>query len=261
MPAFNWTCPHCGRDQSVVDQKYHDIAVPINVGGSAEGNVSACALAIGCANPDCKKTSVWFSVRRNRGFNSNYAVNNDADPLYHRRAIPTSSAKNQPSFVPEPLVEDYTEACLIRDDSPKASATLARRCIQGMIRDFCGIKKATLAKEIEALRALVDEGQAPAGVTHETVDAIDHVRSIGNIGAHMEKEIDLIIPVDPDEAQVLIELIEMLFEEWYVARDTRQRKLAAISKIGADKKQLIADGRAVSNALIPPGNNDGQAGV
>lgn len=121
-----------------------------------------------------------------------------------------------------------------------------------MIRNFCQIKKGTLAKEIEALKEAVEEGRAPAGVTSETVEAIDHVRSIGNIGAHMEKEIDLIIPVDPDEAQVLIELIEMLFDEWYVARDTRQKRLAAISKIGAEKKQLVADGRAVMSAKAGP---------
>lgn len=107
-----------------------------------------------------------------------------------------------------------------------------------MIRDFCGISKGTLAKEIEALKSALSEGKAPQGVTHETVDAIDHVRSIGNIGAHMEKDINLIIPVDANEAQTLIGLIEMLFEEWYVARDTRRRKLEAISRIGAEKQQI-----------------------
>ena len=60
----------------------------------------------------------------------------------------------------------------------------------------------------------------------------------------MEKDIDLIVPVEPEEAQLLIGLIEMLFEEWYVARNTRQMKLAAISKLGAEKRQLIADAKA-----------------
>lgn len=248
--AYNWDCPHCGRAQTVVDERVHNIHVPIDVGKIAEGHVSACALAIGCSNPDCNRLTVTFSVRRhkNAGF-SNYLVDYEGNPLYVRRVIPVNSAKPQPDFIPSPLVEDYIEACLIRDDSPKASATLSRRCIQGMIREFCGIQKATLAKEIEALKAVVDEGRAPVGVTPETVEAIDHVRSIGNIGAHMEREIDLIVPVDPGEAQVLIELVEMLFEEWYVARDTRQKKLSAISKIAADKKQLIADGRAARKAL------------
>ena len=60
-------------------------------------------------------------------------------------------------------------------------------------------------------------------MTPESVEAIDHVRTIGNIGAHMEKDIDLIIEVDPGEAQALIELIELLFEEWYVAKYEREQ--------------------------------------
>jgi hypothetical protein len=75
-------------------------------------------------------------------------------------------------------------------------------------------------------------------VTHESVDAIDHVRSIGNIGAHMEKDINLIIDIDSNEAQVLIELVEMLFDEWYVARYNRGRRLEALKGIAGTKKEL-----------------------
>lgn len=250
--SFNWNCPYCGRDQTVIDKRMHEITNAINVGGVVEGDVSACAFAIGCSNDDCNKLTVVFSIRPHTYREHNRIVAYNEPALYVRRALPESSAKPQPDCVPKPLVDDYLEACLIRHDSPKASATLSRRCMQGMIRDFCGIAKSTLAKEIEALKEAVDSGNAPAGVTTETVEAIDQVRSIGNIGAHMEKEIDLIIPVDPDEAQVLIELIEMLFEEWYVARDTRKKRLATIRKISAEKKQLIAGGRAEMKALAAP---------
>jgi hypothetical protein len=113
-----------------------------------------------------------------------------------------------------------------------------------MIRDFCGIQDATLDREIKKLRQLVDEGKAAAGVTHESVDAIDQVRSIGNIGAHMEKDINLIVEVDPGEAQALIELTEMLFDEWYVARENRGKRLAHVATIAAEKKALIADAKA-----------------
>jgi hypothetical protein len=133
------------------------------------------------------------------------------EQLQSWRLIPESSAVPQPDYIPEPLRADYYEACRIRDLSPKASATLARRCLQGMIRDFCGIAKGTLDAEIKALKDAVDADKAPRGVTHESVDAVDHVRRIGNIGAHMEKDINLIIDIDPDEAQILIGLIETLF--------------------------------------------------
>ena len=55
--------------------------------------------------------------------------------------MPESDAKPQPEFIPEAIRQDYREACRIRDLSPKASATLARRCLQGMIRDFCAITR------------------------------------------------------------------------------------------------------------------------
>ena len=113
------------------------------------------------------------------------------------RLLPESEAKPWPDCVPEPLRQDYREACLIRDLSSKASATLSRRCLQGMIRDFCDISKKTLYAEITELKKQVDEGNAPKGVEHETMEAIDAVREVGNIGAHMEADIDVIVDVDP----------------------------------------------------------------
>ena len=50
----------------------------------------------------------------------------------------------------------------------------------------------------------------------------------------MEKDINTIIDVDPDEAQRLIELTEMLFEEWYKARHRREQRLR-IRAIAAEK--------------------------
>lgn len=138
--------------------------------------------------------------------------------------------------MPEQIYEDYAEACAIRDLSPKAAATLVRRALQGMIRDFCMIAKATLAKEIEALGVAVSDGTAPPDVLGESVQAINHVRSLGNIGAHMEKDIGVIVAVDPQEAQLLIELTEMLFEEWYGSRARRAARLSAIQNLAVEKE-------------------------
>lgn len=77
--------------------------------------------------------------------------------------------------MPGPIVEDYNEACLIRDLSPKASATLARRCLQGRIRDSWGLSENRLIDEIRKLSDKVDP---------ETWAAIDAVRGVGNTGAH-----------------------------------------------------------------------------
>ena len=116
-----------------------------------------------------------------------------------------------------------------------------------MIRDFCGISKQTLAQEINTLRVNVDEGKGPQGVSHDTMDAIDHIRQIGNIGAHMEKDINLILDVEPNEAQALINLIELLFEEWYVAKHVREEKLKKLGVVVENKKAKKAQAK-----LSPP---------
>jgi hypothetical protein len=132
-----------------------------------------------------------------------------------------------PDYIPKAIIEDYTEACKIKDLSPKASATLSRRCIQGMIRDFWKIKKGTLKEEVDELEDKVEP---------EVWNAIDAIRKIGNIGAHMEKDINLIIEVEPKEASELIELIELFADEWYIARKNRQDRLDKIVKT-SDKKE------------------------
>lgn len=152
---------------------------------------------------------------------------------------PTAEIKVFPDYVPTPILADYKEACLIRDLSPKASATLSRRCLQGMIRDFWGVKKERLFDEIEGIANKVDL---------LTWSAIDAVRKIGNIGAHMEKDINLIIDVDPEEASLLIGLIEMLIQDWYIIRHEREQQMKQIIA-AAGAKDRAKSGGGFSSAL------------
>ena len=141
--------------------------------------------------------------------------------------IPPSRAKAYPNYIPKAILDDYNEACLIVDLSPKASATLSRRCIQGIIRDYWKVKPGRLVDEIEQVKDKTDP---------LTWDAIDSVRKVGNIGAHMEKDINLIVDVDPNEAEMLIELIEILLKEWYIAREDRKNRLLRIKAMADDKE-------------------------
>ena len=88
-----------------------------------------------------------------------------------------------------------------------------------MIRDFWGIAKNRLIDEIDSIKDKVDLN---------TWLAIDAVRSVGNIGAHMEKDINVIVDVEPREAQLLIGLIELLVKDWYIARHQRKERLQEI---------------------------------
>ena len=114
-------------------------------------------IAIACLNPDCKKLTLTVAIDQFLGGES------WGRTLLRWGLMPESRAIQQPGYIPDPLVEDYYEACRIRDLSPKASATLARRCLQGMIRDFCKIARGTLDAEIKELRSEVEQRKAPAG--------------------------------------------------------------------------------------------------
>ncbi len=238
--TFNWTCPYCNRPQTANDENTHQTDDRIFVGENAEGKISIATMSVACVNLDCRRTQINVLVG-SASFDNGYnyrGIDYNAPKFYSQRIMPLGSSKPQPDFIPAVLREDYTEACQIRDLSAKASATLIRRCLQGMIRDFAGISRGTLDQEVKALRAAVEDGSADRAITIETVEAIDHVRSVGNIGAHMEKDINLIIPVDNGEAQALIDLVEMLFDEWYVARETRKQRLLRIAGIASEKNLL-----------------------
>ena len=112
-----------------------------------------------------------------------------------QQVLPASLAMKYPDYIPQPIRNDYEEACAIVNLSPKASATLARRCLQGMIHDFWGIKLKTLNQEITALK-----DKLPIDLW----DSIDALREIGNIGAHTEKSTNVIVDIDPNEAQTLL---------------------------------------------------------
>ncbi|MGB8296844.1 MAG: DUF4145 domain-containing protein [Polyangia bacterium] len=95
-----------------------------------------------------------------------------------------------------------------------------------MIRDFWQIKKSNLAAAIRALKSKVDEAE---------FDAIDSVRKVGNIGAHMEKNVNLIVDVDLGESEKLLRLIEVLLDEWYVRRHKKAELLASVREIAEEK--------------------------
>lgn len=140
---------------------------------------------------------------------------------------PNSSAKQFPDYVPSAIKADYEEACAIVDLSPKASATLLRRCLQGMIRDFWGISGKTLNLEISALKDKIPG---------DLWSSIDALRQLGNIGAHMEKDTNVIVDIEPNEAIMLIELIELLMKEWYINREGRRKLFSSIQSTNQSKQ-------------------------
>lgn len=232
--SFFWTCPYCDRDTTITDT-YSTNAFDLRL-KNAEGCRRFKTFLIVCPNPKCQRFTLRITVHKAE-FSSTGLDRIEDLPVETWNLIPPSSAKVFPDYVPRVIRDDYVEACKISGLSPKASATLSRRCLQGMIRDYWKIAEARLIDEIKTLENKVDA---------QTWAAIDAIRKIGNIGAHMEKDINVIVDVDPNEAQVLIELIELLLKDWYVARHDREERLKNIVKI-KDQKDA-----AKASASAPP---------
>lgn len=159
-------------------------------------------------------------------YKQSYKTVTNTDFIYGSMFFPERTIKEYPDYIPAPIREDYREACLIVSLSPKASATISRRCLQGILRDFWKVKPDNLNKEIEQIKDKVDD------LTYEAIDA---VRKIGNIGAHMEKDINYIIDVDEKEAELLINLLDLLLENWYIENHKREERLKAIKEIADNK--------------------------
>jgi hypothetical protein len=53
----------------------------------------------------------------------------------------------------------------------------------------------------------------------------------------MEADINVIVDVDAEEAQQLIGLIELLFAEWYVAKENRRKRLLALGITASEKAE------------------------
>jgi hypothetical protein len=239
---LNWRCPFCNHDAIVHDGSEGTIT-QFSHGfqhGNKHGGQYVKGTVIVCPNSACLE----YSINLELGGLQVVANPVGRAPVVKQilkktwQLIPDSTARVFPSYIPQPLLADYREACLIRNLSAKASATLARRCLQGIIRDFWGVSKARLVDEIDEIHSRID------GVTWE---AIDSVRKVGNIGAHMEKDINLVIDVDPKEAQLMIELIETLFEEWYVARHDRDERMKKVKNLAG-----IKDAARVQQPPHPP---------
>ena len=224
---MNWTCPYCNRDTTIVSSNFSESVSFLKI-PNKDGLRSLTVFWTICPNSECKRLSLFTTLSKARN-KPNYADNWESTEFIKSwRLLPESYAKVFPNYIPTQIIQDYTEACGIVDLSPKASATLSRRCLQGIIRDFWGISKPRLVDEINAIKDKIDP---------LTWQAIDAVRSIGNIGAHMEKDINLIIDVEQNEAGILINLIELLLKEWYIHRHERQLQLEKIIEINLLKQE------------------------
>ena len=213
---YNMTCPYCGKEVTISIANHEKYNYLFDKKDFTQKNKRIIIQHCVCPNSECRKSVISICIRYEETYqNSGDVPRKKYTEIFSRRIIPDVLSKNFPNYIPDNILNDYKEACSIVELSPKASATLSRRCLQGMIRDFWGIQKDKLFNEISELKTKVPI---------LTWEAIDSLRKIGNIGAHMEKDVNVIVEVEPAEAATLIALIESLLTEWYVGRhETEER--------------------------------------
>ena len=186
-----------------------------------------------CPNPDCGKKIIDLAS----GEPQRNAQNNVMGYLktINTRQTVRPFASNRPPVPPEvdsKFANDYKEACLILNLSPKASAALSRRCLQNVLREKAGIKAGNLSTEIQQV---IDSNVLPSHLA----DSIDAIRNIGNFAAHPLKSTSSgqIVEVEAGEAEWLLDVLEALFDFYFVQpaiikakRDALNKKLADIGK-------------------------------
>jgi hypothetical protein len=137
-----------------------------------------------------------------------------------------------PEEVPEEIATDYKEACLVESYSKKAAAALIRRCLQSVFHNQ-GIIKSNLNEEIdEAITKL------PSYLSRD----IDAIRQVGNFAAHPVKYTNTgeIVEVEENEADWLLDVIEQLFDFYYVAPNkSSENRMNLNNKLQAAGKPLL----------------------
>jgi hypothetical protein len=212
-------CPHC-----LVE--FHENPVNFYIGEDVDGSWGI--RKYNCPNPKCKK-NIYFLIE-NGIYEDNYhrPIINEVGIKSLRLIRPKGSNRPPvPIEVPKEITEDYTEACLVLADSPKASAALSRRCLQIILREKASVKPSELSNEIQQV---LDSGKLPSYLA----DSIDAVRNIGNFAAHPFKSISTgeILPVEPGEAEWNLDVIEMLFDFYFVQPEkTKQKKVLLNNKL------------------------------
>lgn len=126
--------------------------------------------------------------------------------------------------VPESYRDQFAEAVETMTVSAKASAALSRRLLQRTIHEQAGVRGRNLDQEIQMV---IDSGKLP----DDLADDLDAIRTTGNFAAHPIKSQSTgeIVDVEPGEAEWLLDVLEELFEQYFVKPAARKAKRDAMN--------------------------------
>jgi len=211
-------CPHCLVEVNPNFSEY-------SIGMDKEGYWSVYIM--NCPNDKCGKVIVDLVSGRPREDQYGHVTNSSLVTITQRQTV-RPFASSRPPVPPEvetKFATDYYEACLILTLSPKASAALSRRCLQNILREKAGVKKGDLANEIQQV---INSRTLPSHLS----ESIDAVRNIGNFAAHPLKSTATgeIVEVEVGESEWLLDVLEALFDFYFVQPSILKAKREALNK-------------------------------
>jgi hypothetical protein len=216
-------CPHCLYDVHFTDA---EVGSPGMGSGQYGFSQFECTGEIETVNvhfltcPHCKRVVVRSYVTIK-------------GKTQERFVWPTTTIRLVPLEVPEHIKKDYVEAADVLPISSKASAALSRRCLQTVLTEAGKAKSKDLSKQIDEV--------LPSLPSH-LAGSVDAIRAVGNFAAHpiKSKSSGAIVEVEPGEAEWNLDVLDGLFDFYYVQPvKTKQKKDALNKKLKeAGKKPL-----------------------
>jgi hypothetical protein len=182
-------CPHCAVE-------VHTHVEYVALGEDAEGRWNVAKRTC----PACNKFIIHLTNGRPLyAMTGSHVVRGMEDETISILVRPKNNSRPPcPPEVPKEIAEDYTEACLVLSDSPKASSAMSRRALQNILKDpnAGNAQQRDLADQID--HVLKSKTLPPY-----IANVLDAVRNIGNFGAHpmKSKATGEILPVEPGEAE------------------------------------------------------------
>jgi hypothetical protein len=192
---------------------------------TAEGDeVSYQLFAFGCFKCHQVTVEVQRHVKIPGGEHGDAYTNTQVIPIQ-----PLGGERAAPPEVPEHIAQDYREATRCTSLSSKASATLARRCLQALIRDIYR------PKGMPKLKRLVDEiewVEKNSDIIDEIKGALHSLRLAGNFGAHPDQNEDdevVLYDLPSDVLDGCFTLLEELFQIHYVQPKQRSQRIEKLT--------------------------------
>lgn len=215
-------CPHCAvainlqtesREYYELEGEFGEIGAVIEVGFCPECREPIVEMRYGTICDYDSRTGMMFSTQHSiqlfPKFNSMRKLN---------------------QIIPEQYSNNFKEAEQVLQISPKASATISRYLLQMVLHEELGIKKRNLDDELKALENKSD-------IPTTLITMLQVMRKVANFGAHPKKSTNSaeIVDVEPHEAEVMLDLLEELFDYVFVKPAKNQEFIeAAKEKYGIE---------------------------